>query len=152
MIHNRKHVFTVALDGSRGETPELLMTAIAMAVFDLAPALSDEDTGVSDLNYAKSDRLTAEEAAKHVINGREVAMMFVKGRMCVTHVFASRLTPSEAEVVLTMYDQDGDVLLNRANEIMDILVAEQATDVDVEFDLTLEDLLEADDEPVAISA
>lgn len=152
MIHNRKHVFTVALDGSKGETPELLMTAIAMAVFDLAPALHDDDSGVNDLHYDKSDKLTAEEAAKHVINGREVSMMFPKGRMCVTHVFASRLTPSEAEIVLTMYDRDGDELLNRASEVMDLLVAEQATDVDVEFDLTLEDILEPDDEPVAISA
>lgn len=151
MITNRKNVFTVELDPAKGETSELLMLAIAMAIFDLAPALHDDDSGVDDLHYSKSDTLTAEEAAKHVINGREVAMMFPKGRMCVAHVFASRLTANEAEIVLSMYDLDGDQLLARASDIMDRLVAEKATDVDVEFDLELEDILEAD-EPVAISA
>ena len=36
MNHNRKNVFTVTLNPNLGETPELLMTAIAMAIFDQA--------------------------------------------------------------------------------------------------------------------
>ncbi|MEY4745381.1 MAG: hypothetical protein RL272_1326 [Candidatus Parcubacteria bacterium] len=150
MIHNRKHVFTVTLDSSMGETPELLMTAIAMAVFDLAPALHDDDTGIGDERYDARDVLSIEEARKHVINGREVVMMFPKARACVTHIFASRLAPSESEIVLTMYDRDGDELLNRAGEYMDRLAAAQATDAGEEFDLTLEDILETDDEPAAL--
>lgn len=148
MIHNRKNVFTVTLDGSKGETPELLMTALAMSIFDLAPALHDDDSGIDHERYNKSDELTADEAAKFIINGREVTMMFPKARMCVAHVFASRLTPTECEIVLTMYDQDGDALMNRAGERMDQLVASQGIDIEVEHDLSSDDLVFDDDEEI----
>ena len=83
--------------------------------------------------------LTREEADKFIINGREVSMMFPKARMCVAHVFASRLSPTECEIVLPMYDQDGDVMMARASERMDELVAEQDIEVDLDPDTLLFD-------------
>ncbi|HTK04581.1 MAG TPA: hypothetical protein VL500_03285 [Candidatus Eisenbacteria bacterium] len=148
MNHNRKHVFTVALDANKGETPGLLMTALAMALFDLSPALHDDESGIGDLRYSKDDVLTEDEASRFVNNGREVSMLFPKGRMTVAHLFASRLSPNEAEIVLTMYDRDGDQLMDRASERLDQIVAAHAADeIPVELDLfDLEDILE-DDEP-----
>src|SRR5687768_16947398 len=148
MNHNRKHVFTVTLDNAKGETPELLMTAIAMALFDLAPALHDDESGIWSERFSKNDALTEDEAKRYVTNGREVSMLFPKGRMAVAHIFASRLTPTDAEIVLTMYDRDGDQLMDRASERLDQLVTAPAdNEIPVELDLfDLEDLLE-DDEP-----
>lgn len=154
MNHNRKDVFTVRLDADKGETPELMMTAIAMAIFDLAPPLHDPDDAsvTPDLRYAKDDVLTQEEAERHVISAsREICMMFPKGRMCVAHVFASRLAPTECEIVMAMYDRDGDKLLDRASERLGELVAARDLAFDVDFldpeDITLdlEDVL--DEEP-----
>ena len=72
-------------------------------------------------------------------------MMFPKGRMCVAHVFASRLTPGECEIVLTMCDLDGDKLLARAGKCMDKLAAEQSVDVDLDVELD-DGMLDFDDE------
>lgn len=152
MNHNRKNVFTVSLNPNLGETPELLMTAIAMAIFDQASPLSDPDdpSAVPDLRYSKDDVLTEEEANRFVHNDREVSMLFVKGRMCVAHVFAARLTPTEAEIALPMYDLDGEKLFDRVSDRLDQLVAAHAADgidVDVELDiLDLEDVID-DEEP-----
>ena len=149
MNHNRKHVFTATLDSAKGETPELFMTAIAMALFDLSPALHDDESGINDEKYSKNDVLTEDEANRFVVNGREIAMLFPKARMVVAHLFASRLTPTDAEIVLTMYDRDGDQLMERASERLDQLVSAHAEDeITVELDpIDLEDVLEDDDEP-----
>ena len=149
MNHNRKDVFTVTLNPDQGETPELLMTAIAMAIFDLAPPLhdADDESAIPDLRYSKDDVLTEAEAAQYVHDGREVSMLFPKGRMCVANVFASRLTPTDAEIVLKMYDLDGNALLDRASERMDQLVAAHEDGIDIELDaLDLEDVID-DEEP-----
>lgn len=150
MNHNRKDVFTVTLDAAKGETPELLMIALAQATFDLAPPLTDPDdeSVVPDLRYSKYHVLFEDEAAKFVHNGREISMLFPRGRMCVAHLFASRLTPTDAEIVLTMYDRDADQLFDCADECLKALIADRTdAEIPVELDLfDIEDILE-DDEP-----
>ncbi|HTM69083.1 MAG TPA: hypothetical protein VL426_07405 [Candidatus Binatia bacterium] len=150
MNHNRKDVFTVTLDAAKGETPELLMIAIAQAIFDLAPPLTDPDDepALPDLRYSKYHVLFEDEAAKFVHNGREVSMLFPRGRMCVAHVFASRLTPTDAEIVLTMYDRDADQMFERADECLKALIADRSdAEIPVELDMfDLEEIID-DEEP-----
>lgn len=157
MNHDRKHVFTLALDSNKGETPDLLMVAIAMAIFEKAPALHDDESGIADERYAKDDVLTEDEARRHITGGgREVSMLFVKARMCLAHVFATRLSPEKAEIVFTMYDQDHEALMERVSECMDRLVLAHADDTDVELDeFDIEFLDDAEDTlrvPVPMSA
>jgi hypothetical protein len=156
MNHDRKHVFTLTLDSNKGETPDLLMVAIAMAIFEKAPALHDDESGIADERYAKADVLTEDEARSFVRGGREVSMLFVKARMCLAHVLATRLSPEKAEIVFTMYDQDHEALMERVSECMDRLVLAHADDTDVELDeFDIEFLDEVEDTlrvPMPISA
>jgi hypothetical protein len=158
MIHNRKHTFTVDIDASKGETPDLLMVALAMAIFEGAPALHDDESGFADQRYAKDDVLTEEEARQYIHDrGRTIAMLFAKARMCMAHVFATRLSPEKAEIVFTMYDGDHEALMERAGECMDRLTAGRADEIDVdieldEFDLEEITLDEIEELPAAVSA
>ena len=156
MIHDRKHVFTLTLDSNKGETPDLLMVAIAMAIFEQAPALHDDESGIADERYAKDDVLTEEEARSYVRGGREVTMLFAKARMCLAHVLATRLSPEKAEIVFTMFDGDHEALMERVSECMDRLVLAHADDTEVEldeFDIEfIEDGADTLRVPVAISA
>lgn len=117
MIVQSKNAYAFTLDPSKGETPEMLLTAVAMAIFDLADSL---DMDLPEI-------LTPEQAARYVMpNNRGVSMSIIAGRFCLAHVLTTCVSPTSVEVQLDMYDKDSDVLVKRADLRMTQLVRDAA--------------------------
>lgn len=113
MIVQSKHAYAFALDQSKGETPEMLLTALALAIFDLADSL---DMDLPEI-------LTPEQAKRHLMpDNRGVSMSIIAGRFCLAHVLTTSVSPESVEVQFDMYDRDLDALINRTGLRMTQLV------------------------------
>ncbi len=113
MIVQSKNAYTFTLDPSIGETPEMLLTAMALAVFDLADSL--------DLDLPEI--LTPEQAKRYLLpNDRGVSMSIIAGRFCLAHLLTANVSATSVEVHFDMYDRDPDVLVKRTDLRMTRLV------------------------------
>ncbi len=102
----------IKADLASGETPEMVLTALAVASYCLAPEI---DASL----YPADDSLPIGLIKNHVRGGGELFMLAAGGRACLTQVRRLPLALDRYRLNLDLFEGEPERLIAVANALMD---------------------------------